>query len=537
MANHNAHINYTLADIEKYLQGSMSAAEMHQLEKAALQDPFLADAIEGFEQTNLPKASKNLSNIDADSLVAIQKTNPHYNIDDIEDYLHRNMDAAQMHQLEKTALQDPFLADAIEGYEQTNITSAKQHLHQISTAILGQEKEDAKVVAMPTTNNKSWLRIAASIILMIGAGSIIWLVNKSNTANPIASAPKNPQIQQDPSSPKITTPGTIENIEKENNTTIAAFPSEKKSTKNAVANDAEPLADVSNFKEQTRTEAAPVIKQESNALVDNTLNGKVAGVTVTDDYKNFRKDVVDSLKKAEDVAYARAKEKTQIDNIEAKKAATTKASTAVTPQMNTNNTANQLRGRVVNENGEGVPNAIVNLNNNNKRRYSNNAAISDANGYFDVQVADTSVNAEIAVLGYSQRNVNLTANRSNTIVLEKSNQTLADEVVVTGIGTKRKQTAAAILGSPIGGIKSFEDYVSKKKGALAKDSTADEEYVEGIVELEFDVDKTGKPYNISIVNQNAFNPELGSKAIQIVKEGPAWIADKKKKKAKVAIKF
>jgi outer membrane biosynthesis protein TonB len=63
------------------------------------------------------------------------------------------------------------------------------------------------------------------------------------------------------------------------------------------------------------------------------------------------------------------------------------------------------------------------------------------------------------------------------------------------------------------------------------------EYVEGLVELEFDVDRLGKPYNISVTNSNTVNADASNKAIQIVKEGPAWIADKKKKKAKVTIKF
>src|SRR5690606_35382748 len=38
-------------DIERYLRGELSSAEMHALEKEALNDPFLAEALEGVEQT------------------------------------------------------------------------------------------------------------------------------------------------------------------------------------------------------------------------------------------------------------------------------------------------------------------------------------------------------------------------------------------------------------------------------------------------------------------------------------------------------
>ena len=41
---------YSAAEIQRYLRGEMSAEEMHAIETAALDDPFLADAIEGYEK-------------------------------------------------------------------------------------------------------------------------------------------------------------------------------------------------------------------------------------------------------------------------------------------------------------------------------------------------------------------------------------------------------------------------------------------------------------------------------------------------------
>jgi len=40
---------YSASDIQKYWRGELSAREMQELEKAALEDPFLADALEGME--------------------------------------------------------------------------------------------------------------------------------------------------------------------------------------------------------------------------------------------------------------------------------------------------------------------------------------------------------------------------------------------------------------------------------------------------------------------------------------------------------
>jgi hypothetical protein len=39
--------SWSQTDIQKYLNGELSAREMHQLEQAALDDPFLSDALEG----------------------------------------------------------------------------------------------------------------------------------------------------------------------------------------------------------------------------------------------------------------------------------------------------------------------------------------------------------------------------------------------------------------------------------------------------------------------------------------------------------
>ena len=51
MSESKHHINpsYSAADILRYLKGELSAKEMYAMEKAALDDPFLADAIDGME--------------------------------------------------------------------------------------------------------------------------------------------------------------------------------------------------------------------------------------------------------------------------------------------------------------------------------------------------------------------------------------------------------------------------------------------------------------------------------------------------------
>lgn len=53
-------------DIQRYLRGEMSAAEQHALEKAALSDPFLAEALEGLSNLTEAALEEDLETISAE---------------------------------------------------------------------------------------------------------------------------------------------------------------------------------------------------------------------------------------------------------------------------------------------------------------------------------------------------------------------------------------------------------------------------------------------------------------------------------------
>ena len=83
---------------------------------------------------------------------------------DIEKYWSGQLSKAEMHDLERAAMDDPFLADALEGY--ANATNVSDDIGSLK------EKIDARVGATPVVNLKKkrvfWLRVAAAIII-IGA--------------------------------------------------------------------------------------------------------------------------------------------------------------------------------------------------------------------------------------------------------------------------------------------------------------------------------------------------------------------------------
>ena len=52
MAQTNNDINYTGEDLLRYARGQMTTQQMHALEKAALEDAFLAEALDGYMEGN-----------------------------------------------------------------------------------------------------------------------------------------------------------------------------------------------------------------------------------------------------------------------------------------------------------------------------------------------------------------------------------------------------------------------------------------------------------------------------------------------------
>lgn len=110
-----------------------------------------------------------------------------YTLEDIERYLQGKMNAKEMHEIERAALQDPFLADAIEGYGKSSFTTAKKNLEEIKTAL--QKSQPARVVIMPSQKN-SWM-IAASVLLLVGIGLITVIILNRNFAGKEVELAKN----------------------------------------------------------------------------------------------------------------------------------------------------------------------------------------------------------------------------------------------------------------------------------------------------------------------------------------------------------
>jgi hypothetical protein len=94
-----------------------------------------------------------------------------YTAIDFARYHDGNMEAKEMHSLEKAALEDPFLADALEGYIHTSsATEDVQHLR----SLLAEKTTQKKVYSIASVSQNVWWRIAAIFILIGIAGYFIF---------------------------------------------------------------------------------------------------------------------------------------------------------------------------------------------------------------------------------------------------------------------------------------------------------------------------------------------------------------------------
>ena len=107
--------------------------------------------------------------------------NKQYTAQDFERYYAGKMSPLEMHQLEKAAMEDPFLADALEGYgyAQTPVEDS-EYLHtQIQS-----KAQSARVVSLQRFNKI--LRIAALFILLAGCGWVVYQFGFNRPSNDIA---------------------------------------------------------------------------------------------------------------------------------------------------------------------------------------------------------------------------------------------------------------------------------------------------------------------------------------------------------------
>jgi outer membrane biosynthesis protein TonB len=443
--------------------------------------------------------------------MADSNTNINYSVEDIERYLHGKMNAQEMHDMENAALQDPFLADAIEGYISASPDETHKHLNEI-TAALQVSKEKTKVVPLKS-QRFYWWKIAAIIILVIGAGVLNWFIINSNSSThktqELAHAKEQDAVRID--SGKEQSASTFGKTDTTSSTLLAQNKPETSATIKRENKNLE------------RAKAVQLKRNDESAEEEAVAKQKIA------DSNSINQDAV-----ADNLAVIPNQELLEKAHVKIPvfNDSTRTAGIAISPSndkkyfFTNNNALNNFSGRITDTNNQPIPYATITASNNL-------AVTTDAKGYFRMQALDSSLKVTVASVGFVPETTQLKSTAVNFISIQPDENAL-NEIAVVGYSAKKKRNSNdSITAHPAGGWESFQAYVYKK---LKKpiDTTSDVQ-ITGNVQLEFSVDANGDPYNFSVLK--SANEASATKAIDIIKEGPKWITTGRNKKGKVTIQF
>jgi hypothetical protein len=455
-----------------------------------------------------------------------------------------------MHAMERAALDDPFLADALEGMiihrslpEQPPFRQDMDSLQKrLDDRVSGKKR---RLLLLPLA-----VKYAAAVILLLGIGATVWYTLSDRKMEPVALVKRKAEapIQQPPASQATTSEAAVADSTK---TSLAdgkdVVLSDEKS---ALKKDADRIirerkADsLVLLKKDVSTSyyASPTADKDIAALSKNNSYGfskqppapyanNAAANNLAKDLNNSQRPVFsDSLFPHRDSL-----------SVVLRGAAPGVAVQRESYMDFDKKPSDQLvfTGKVLNT--QNLPLAGATLSYKKGRGYVN--TVTDANGYFSLQLPKydtTSRMVAVNYIGYEQGFMKLnTDDKTGNVILLKPQQASLNEVVVVGYGAKRKELTRMDINSvplplsttavPAEGWPAYTNYLESNKNSPQIDTT-----IRGYESISFIVNQKGELSHFKV--ERSLSPAHDSLAIGLIKEGPSWkLLKGKREKARVIL--
>lgn len=415
------------------------------------------------------------------------------------DYIRGLRKGKEAHRLERESMQDPFLADAMDGYSQVE----GNHEQRIEKLRMQVSAHSAK---KKNTRAITW-SIAACLAIGFGISSYFLFLKKSMTDEVfIAKESVSSKLAEPAIPPTPAIPATP---------TVPATPQKEIALATAkVKTDSTPASEIT---------ARQADKKDMIAKIQATSQPQqgvpVATVPVMDEVSE------ETAALQEVVAMMDTFESESDKKMKLAKVAT------ILPQKN------MIKGRVTDEKGEPLIGASVTY------KGTNIGTITNMNGEFSLVKKDDKKRLTAEYIGYDPVEIRVDTSRTMLIAMNENKQAL-NEVVVVGYGTKKnkkstttgnvvtvkEQAEKEITPQPVIGKRSYQKYLKEN---LVRPTDDNCKGIKGKVVLSFFVDEEGKPQNITVIHGLC---EFADKeAIRLVKEGPKWTSGKLP--ARVTVRF
>lgn len=473
---------------------------------------------------------------------------------DIEKYLRGELTPAEMHALEKRALDDPFLADALEGASQLSqdeLTSDLQSLHKS----LNERVEEKKVIPM-----WGWtMRIAAGLILVAVSTFVIINLNKDSDEDNLAMTEKQEVDSIQSSEQKRDVAAATETDSSKAGNELLALEQEDdradnwaSKSKSAPKKSAQPGESIaSSTTPAERPVATIAAEQPTIDTLETQMQIADAAPVVAAPERSEVSDDADKVAK-EDAAGRRAK------NISVSPAPSKDGFTKTDKNIENSNVAfrnsqsgiafkdsfaieqskvgglTKVTGRVTAaEDGTGLPGVNVVI------KGTSTGTVTDINGNYQIEVTDPYSTLVYSFIGLESMEQPI---NNTTIVDATMQQDVAQlsEVVVTGFGEvdySGPTHSTFEMAEPLGGRRAFKKYLEDK---LIYPQQAIANKIEGKVTVQFIVETTGKLSNFNVVKGIGYGCD--EELIRLIKQGPKWSATKRddelvKSRVRVRIRF
>ena len=441
-----------------------------------------------------------------------------YTAADIEKYWKGKLSAAEMHTMEKAAMDDPFLADALEGYK--NINLADSGLDSLKEKL---DKRAGAIVPILNLKRKrfTWIRVAAAIIIIVGTGLLVQqLVFNDRTNNSIAILEKDNKRPESVANKDQVKPDSINKKDVTTNSDSLVFRQKQdiSTSPNSGSYAFTPLDTI----RKTGNAKAELKKSETENLPTGDAQVTASAVRKVDPAKEdafFKRTSDDSTKTLNDKQFNTASP-----------AARSKANQVFYENRNAGAVGFELNNkynyRVVDAQKNPVPFANVMNTRDNIGTYT------DIRGNFNLLSSDSVLDVQIRSLGYNEANYKLVPSnvQSGDLVLkedERKETFVQNKKVVSSLSRKD----SAEIEEPEVGWGNYNVYVANNiqipENVRPKNTRSD-------VELSFDIDKNGQPINIKVTRSSQCK-ECDEEAKRLLKEGPKWKRKGKKSKATISI--
>lgn len=433
-------------------------------------------------------------------------------IDVLEDYLDGKLDAKTMYRVEKLSLEDPFVAEALEGLSKSPKRTKTLSLLQ---------KQLQERIAQKPIEKKRWtvtshrLSIAAAAaVLFVTVSVLFWMKENSRQQMQDKEAKKvdvtiAPQIAKAKESVKVA-PETVVASDKTSTSASLIAATKKEKTNGYVAADKLPKV----VAEQAQAAAIRPILDSVTTLANNARTVAVNNALFKAKAEESKAIAAKKIEKPRETALP-----SKVAGIYVENGSSERQKESI------------INGRVYSKNDrQPMPGVTVMINGSNK------ATTTNSKGEFTLPVdSNNTQSLSIAYLGFTTKVVNTQGNKSVDVELEQAQNSL-NEVAIAGFD-KNKETKQVLTYSPtaayypLGGWQDYQSYLVNNNN-LTKTGLTGKEVI-----VKFEVKTNGAPTKIAIVKSQG--KTLDKEAIRLIKDGPKWLPVDKNKTGttQVVVKF